>query len=367
MSSRHFDTVVIGGGQAGLAMGCLLKEQARSFVILEAAARVGASWRSRWDSLRLFTPAKFNGLPRVPFPAEAFSFPTKDETADYLEAYAARLQLPVRTGTRVERLARDGGRFALEAGSQEYTCDRVVVATGAYPHPYRPDIASLLDPSILQLHSSEYRNPGQIPAGDVLVVGAGNSGAEIAIELARAGRRVGLSGRATGRIPASSLGRLFGGGPYWFLISRLLSERTPMGRRVKEVSARRGTPLIGATEGEIAAAGVAREPRVAGARDGRLCLEDGRVLDAATVVWATGFRADYRWIALPAFDPQGRPAHRRGVVDAVAGLYFLGLPFLYALSSSLLGGVGEDAAYIASHMLRAAAAGSRSSFAAAAR
>ncbi len=244
MSSGHFDTIVIGGGQAGLAMGAALRERGRSFAILEAGPRVGESWRTRWDSLRLFTPAKFNGLPGMSFPGEDFTFPTKDEAAAYLEEYAARMELPVQLGTRVERLARDGGRFAIEAGQRSYTSDRVVVATGAYSHPWTPELSRRLDRSIVQLHSSEYRNPGGIPHGDVLVVGAGNSGAEIAIELARAGRRVSLSGRPTGRIPADSLGRVLGGKPYWWLISRVLSERTPMGRKVKRISASGSAPVL---------------------------------------------------------------------------------------------------------------------------
>jgi putative flavoprotein involved in K+ transport len=197
MSSGHFDTIVIGGGQAGLAMGAALRQRGRSFAILEAGPRVGESWRSRWDSLRLFTPAKFNGLPGMPFPGEPFSFPTKDEVAAYLEDYAAKMDLPVRLGARVERLARDDGRFAVDAGSRACTADRVVVATGSYANPWTPEHARGLEPSIVQLHSSAYRNPGQVPQGAVLVVGAGNSGAEIAIELARAGRRVRLAGRPT--------------------------------------------------------------------------------------------------------------------------------------------------------------------------
>ena len=209
MSSESFDTVVIGGGQAGLAIGYYLKRQNRRFVILEAGPRVGEAWRGRWDSLRLFTPAKYNGLPGLPFPGADFYFPTKDEVAEYLERYAQRFELPVRLNAKVDALTRRDGRYQLTAGPQRLSAARVVVATGAFRRPRLPAYASELDPALVQLHSSAYRNPTQLPPGSVLVVGAGNSGAEIALEAKASGRRVWLAGRGTGRIPADVLGRLF--------------------------------------------------------------------------------------------------------------------------------------------------------------
>ncbi len=339
-------TVIIGGGQAGLAAGYLLAQRRLEFTILDENHRTGDAWRKRWDSLRLFTPSKYNGLPGLPFPKPAFYFPTKDEAADYLEDYAGRFHLPVRHDVKVRSLARDGSGYAITTGSESLRAQNVIVATGAYQRPFIPPIARALDHGILQLHSSTYCNPGQIPAQNVLVAGAGNSGVEIALELARAGKRVALSGRSVGRIPADKLGKVLGGRPYWFLISRVLSVATPVGRKMRANVVYHGAPLIRASREEVAQAGIEMLPRISGTQEGRPQLEDGRSLPVEAVVWATGFRPEYSWINLPIFDEYGYPLHQRGVVSAAPGLYFLGLPFQSALSSALLGGVGADAAYI---------------------
>lgn len=347
MSSESFDTVVIGAGQAGLAMGYHLKRQNRRFVILETGLRIGEVWRSRWDSLRLFTPVKFNGLPGLPFPGADFYFPTKDEVAGYLERYAQKYELPVRFNAKVDALTRREGRYLLAAGTQRLSADRVVVATGAFQCPYLPAQASDLAPTIVQLHSSAYRNPGQLPAGNVLVVGAGNSGAEIALEARASGRRVWLAGRNPGHIPADVLGRLFGGRLYWWMLSRLLSEDTPIGRKMRAKSLQHGSPLIRLKPKDIPRTGVERVPRLTGLKEGRPALEDGRVLPVSAVVWATGFRPGFDWISLPILDERGYPRHDRGIARDAPRLYFLGLHFQHALTSALLGGVGADAAYIA--------------------
>jgi putative flavoprotein involved in K+ transport len=345
-SSEHeLDTVVVGGGQAGLAMGFYLDRQHRDFVILDAAARVGNTWRNRWDSLRLFTPAFHSGLPGMPFPAPGHSFPTKDQTADYLEAYASRFQLPVRLGRRVQSLARDDGGYLLHAGNEQYTAEHVVVATGPYHHPHMPEFAAALDPTITQLHSSRYRNPDQLPAGDVLVVGAGNSGAEIAVELA-ATRRTHLSGPDVGHAPIWAIHNRLS---LW-LADHLLTVDTSLGRRMRDTRRRRGDPLVRLKPTDILAAGVQRVPRVEGVVDGRPRLADGRLLEVAVVVWATGFRPDFGWIDLPIFNDAGNPVHHRGVVAAAPGLYFLGLPFQYSSTSDHVGGVGRDARHLAQHL-----------------
>jgi putative flavoprotein involved in K+ transport len=340
----------VGAGQAGLAMAYYLAQGRGDFVALDAGQRVGESWRNRWDSLRLFTPAKFSALPGMPFPAPDFYFPTKDEMAANLVAYAARYQLPIRFQMPVETLTRSGDLYRLRAGAQSLLARQVVVATGAYHRPYIPPFAQALDPAVVQLHSQAYRNPAQIPAGNVLVVGAGNSGAEIAIELAHAGRNVWLSGRDVGHIPANTLGRLFGGRPYWWLISRVLSVATPVGRRVRQKTLAQGAPLIHVNKQAIERAGVKRVPRTTGASNGQPQLDDGQLPEIAAVVWATGFRPDFHWIDLPICDAQGYPLHTRGVVPTAPGLYFLGLPFQSALTSGLIGGVGADARYIADHI-----------------
>ena len=342
-----FNTIVIGGGQAGLAAGYFLTQRGKNLLIFDENQRTGASWRSRWDSLRLFTPSQFNSLPGLPFPKPAYYFPTKDEVADYLEGYASQFQLPVRHGVKVEKLSRDDQGYRLSTGAASFSARNVVVATGAYHKPHTPTFASQLDPAILQLHSSAYCNPQQIPVQNVLVVGVGNSGAEIGLELARAGKRVWLAGRNVGHIPADSLGSVFGGRPYWWFISRVLSVDTPIGRKMRSNVLYHGSPLIRAHRQLVADAGVEFIPRVSGIQAGKPQLEDGRSLPVEGVIWATGFRPDFTWIDLPVFDEYGYPRHQRGVIQDAPCLYFVGLHFQTALSSALLGGVSADAGYIA--------------------
>jgi putative flavoprotein involved in K+ transport len=345
-TEQRFDTVVIGGGQAGLAMGYFLAQQHRDFVILEAADRLGETWRNRWDSLRLFTPAFHNGLPGMPLPPPGGYFPTKDETADYLEAYATTFRLPVRLDRHVDALTRHGDGYLITAGDERYLTNHVVVATGPYRHPKTPEFAYALDPAITQLHSSGYRNPRQLPdTGDVLVVGAGNSGAEIAVELAAA-RTTYLSGRDTGVAPL----RLIHNRLTLWLADHLLTVDTRLGQMMRRAGAHRGDPLVRLNRRAIAAAGVERVPRVDTIAGGKPRLEDGRTLDVAVVIWATGFDLDLGWIQLPIFDDRGYPIHHRGVVAAAPGLYFLGLPFQHSPTSTHVGGVGKDARYIAEHL-----------------
>jgi len=346
-----FETIVVGGGQAGLAVGYYLKRQGRPFVILDANERIGGSWRTRtWNSLRLFTPARFDGLPGWDFPAPAWSYPTARETADYLEAYAARFELPVRLRTPVDRLSKEDGRYVVESGERRFEADNVVIATGFYGVPSMPDFAPELDPRIVQMHSSEYRDPAQLQPGGVLLVGAGNSGADIGLELAST-HRVWLSGRDKGQVPVrieSRKARVVVP-VLWFIASRILTTRTPVGRKVRPHVLAEGAPLIRVKSEDLAAAGVERVPKTVGVRDGLPLLEDGRSLDVANVIWCTGFRQDFSWIEAPVFDDDAEVVHARGVCSE-HGLYFLGLDFLYSFTSENVGGVGRDARYIAGHI-----------------
>jgi putative flavoprotein involved in K+ transport len=363
MRHEAIQTVIIGAGQAGLSVGYHLARRGAPFVILEANQRVGDTWRRRWDSLRLFTPARFDGLDGFPFPASRNAFPSKDDMADYLEAYAERFALPVRTGVTVDRVSRQEGGFLVSAGDLRISAEHVVVAMATYQKPKVPAFAAQLDPGIVQLHSLDYRNPGQLRDGGVLIVGAGNSGSEIAMELARAGYATWMSGRDTGHIPfridgpAARLGlvRLVLRG----LFHRVLTMDTPIGRKARPNIVSKGTPLIRVKPGDLAAAGVARVPRTAGVRGGRPELDDGRVMDVANVIWCTGFEPGFSWIDLPVFDGDGEPEHQRGIVPAAPGLSFVGLHFLYAMSSTMIHGVGRDAEYLAERIAgRAAAVGS---------
>jgi putative flavoprotein involved in K+ transport len=350
----RIETVIVGGGQAGLAVGYHLARRDRPFVILDADRRVGDAWRRRWDSLRLFTPARYSGLPGWPFPAPPSSHPTRDEVADYLEAYAARFDLPVDNGVRVDRLTRDGGRFLVLAGDRRWEADQVVVASGAYQRHRIPPFASELDPGIVQLDTSRYRNPTQLRDGGVLVVGAGNSGAEIAYEVSD-DHPTWLSGPGTGHIPVRTGGRWdrLLTPPFWWFASRLLTVDTPLGRKVRPKALHTPAPLERVRPKELAAAGVERGPRTVGVRDGLPVLEDGRVMEVANLIWCTGSRPDFGWVDLPVFDHDGLPRHDRGVVASVPGLYFIGLWFLSGFTSSLLGGVGRDAERIADRITAA--------------
>jgi putative flavoprotein involved in K+ transport len=348
---ERFETVVVGAGQAGLAVGHHLARRDLDFVILDADARVGDGWRRRWDTLRLFTPAAYSGLPGMPFPAPSAHLPNKDEVADYLERYAERFDLPVRGGARVERLGWNGERYELRAGPHRLEAASVVVATGPFQRPRVPAVAARLAPEVHQRHSSDYHGPFDLPAGPALVVGAGNSGAQIALELSRY-RPVWLAGRETGHLPRRVLGR----DVYdwlWPLFQRLTVD-TRLGRRLRE-RARRGDPLVGIPARALTDAGIARVGRVTEVRDGWPVCE-GEVLRPRVVVWCTGFDPDYSWIQLPVLDAAGWPRHRRGVAtDAPGGgLYFVGLRFQHRMTSALLGGVGADADFVAARVARRA-------------
>lgn len=348
---ERFSVVVIGAGQAGLSVGYYLARLGLDFVILDAAERIGDSWRKRWDSLRLFTPARYDGLVGMAFPAPGSSFPTKDEMADYLEAYARRFALPVRTGTRVERVSRSGERYFVRTANGVIEADQVVIAMASYQQARVPAFAGELRPELCQLHSSEYRSPAQLRPGAVLLAGAGNSGAEIAVELARSGHAVSLAGRDTGHVPFRIDGlaaRLFlTRFVLRFIFHHLLTIRTPLGRKARRAGSGKGGPLIRTKPRDLANAGISRVARVTGVRDGLPLLEDGRVLEVTNVVWCTGFHPGFSWIDLPVFDESGNPHQDGGIARNEPGLYFVGLHFLYAMSSTMIHGVARDAARIA--------------------
>jgi len=358
MNLERYETVIIGGGQAGLSTGYHLAKAGRRFTILDANARVGDAWRKRWDSLRLFTPAELNGLPGLKFPARNWTFPTKDDMADFLEAYATKFQLPVRTGMRVERLSKPGHRFVVETADTTFEADTVVVASGAYQKRRIPDFALDLEPRIMQLHSSEYRNPAQLRPGGVLIVGAGNSGCDIAMDVAPSHKTL-LAGRyfrspgGPSRHPIANLIAM----PILF---HLLTIDTPIGRRLKRGTLGHGsTPVERVTRKMLATAGVEMVGRVEGVRDGRPVLADGAMPDVTNVIWCTGFSAGLDWIDLPIHDESGQAREVRGVSTDVPGLYFVGRPFQYALISESVGGSARDSGYIAKQIIRRASTRAR--------
>ena len=341
--------VVIGAGQSGLSVGYHLKKLGIEFVILDANARVGDSWRQRWDSLRLFTPARFNGLDGMPFPGPRYAFPTKDEMADYLESYAAHFQLPVLNATRVQRLSQDGSRYLVDAGSRQFEANHVVVAMASYQGPKIPAFAKELSPEIVQLHSCEYKSPSQLQPGGVLIVGTANSGAEIAMETAT-GHPTWMAGRDVGQMP-------FNIKNFWvqrvvlpilfrIVFHRILTVGTPMGRKVRGKMISAGLPRIRQRRTELDRVGVQWVDKVVGVTNGRPRLADGSTLDVPNVIWCTGYDLGLSWIDLPIFEPNGEPRQVSGLVEGEPGLYFVGQHFQHSVSSTMIHGAGRDAAFI---------------------
>ncbi len=357
-TTEQVGTLVIGGGQAGLSVGHHLAQRGVSFTIVDADERIGDQWRRRWDSLRLFTPARYDGLDGMPYPSDPGYFPTKDEFADYLEHYARTFDLPVRSGVRVQRLSatEDGGYLAETDGGGALAADQVVVAMGGYQRPRTPAFAAELDPDVVQVHAGRYQRPAQLQPGATLVVGAGNSGAEIAMDLVRddPDREVVVAGRDVGQIPFRIAGR-FGraaGVPLvvGWLFHRVFTIDTRPGRVMRHKVLTQGGPLIRVRRSDLARRGVELTDKVAGVENGQPVLEDGRVLDVANVVWCTGFDPGLEWIDLPIHAGHAGVTHEAGVVPSQPGLFFVGLPFLYSLSSAMVNGVGRDAARIADHV-----------------
>jgi putative flavoprotein involved in K+ transport len=345
---QHREVVVIGGGQAGLAIGYFLAEQGRQLAILDAAGKPAAMWRSRWDSIRLFTPARHNGLPGLAFPGDPDSYPGRDEVVAYLTEYAQRFELPVEYNSRVQSVrARDDRGFRLELADRTYEADQVVVATGPFQVPFTPAIAADLGGDVAQMHSSDYRSPADLPAGTVLVVGGGNTGYQIAAELAQS-REVHLAvGARQTPLPQRILGRdLFRYLEATGLMRKTVTSR--IGQRMKD----RET-LIGSSPRAARKQGIRMRPRATAASNATVTFADGSRLAVDAVVWATGYRLDHSFVELPIFEDHGRLRHRRGVTEA-PGLYFLGLPWQHTRGSALLGWVKDDAQFIAQRIAQAA-------------
>jgi len=351
--AEQFDTIVIGAGQTGLMVGYELSRSGVDYVVLDANERVGDAWRKRWDSLRLFTPAWMNGLPGLPFPAHGADYVSKDQVADYLEGYARHMALPVRNGVRVEGLTRSGDGYVVRTNAGTFEARNVVVAMANYQVPKLPDFAPELDPGVVQMHSSQYRNPSQLQEGGVLVVGMGNSGADIALEVAQTHSTF-ASGKETGHIPFRLerwFGRWIGVRVVRFAAVNVLNTSTPIGRRARPKMLTKAAPLVRVKPKDLAAAGVERVDRIEGVVDGVARTEAGRALDVANVIWCTGFEPGFAWIDLPVFDETGKPRHERGVVVEQPGLYFVGLFFLHSLWSETLTGMQADARYVVGHLV----------------
>src|ERR687897_2121181 len=334
------EVAVVGGGQAGLAMGYYLREQGRRFVIFERGDSIAPAWRERWDSLRLFTPRGYSALPGVPFPGDPDDYPMRDEVISYLERYADTFEQSIELSSDVRRLFEEDGRFVLNIDGRTITADQVVVATGPFQTPYVPSLAEKLDSNVWQAHSTGYRRPSDLPEGTVLVVGGGNTGFQIAKELSATHKVVLSVGSKQKPLPQRIAGRdLF----WWLTKTRLLS--TTVESRLGSKLRSRDT-LIGSSPRELKRRyGVELKPRAIDAAGRTVRFEDESELEVDAVIWATGYRPDFSWIDLPILDSNGRLRHRRGVTD-VPGLYFLGLTWQWTRGSALIGWVKDDAAFL---------------------
>ena len=350
MSTIVLDTAVIGAGAAGLFVGKELADRGIPFEMFDERARIGDTWRERYRSLRLFSPRPFLSLPGLRPDVGRFGYPTGAQMGDYLEQYARHFRLPVRTSTRVVALTRRAdGLFRLELGNgDEVLAERVVVTAGAHSVPIVPEFARELDPSIRQLHSLDYQGPEQFADGPVLVVGAGNSGTDIALEAARNGHAVTLAGRHPGHVPVDidkPIGNLLTG-----LFIRKLRNTTidsAKGRAMKEAALHHGLMLIRNKVADLERAGVAQVGRIDHMEAGRPVTADGAAIEAATVVWCTGSRPDLGWIDVDGVtDADGYPVEYRGIANGCPGLAFVGMPFQYSAVSVTLMGMGRDAEYV---------------------
>jgi putative flavoprotein involved in K+ transport len=348
---RH-EVVIIGAGQCGLAAAHDLAKREIDHVVLEANERIGDNWRTRYDSLKLYSPAKYDALPGLPMPLPRNAYPTGHQMADYLEAYAAHFDLPVRTGVAIDGLRRANGAgdgYLVTAGERAFAARQVVIAAGYFRQPHIPAFGAELDPAIRQIHSSDYRRPSQLADGAALVVGLSHSGADLAIEAASHGHSTILSGKGHGQLPVSVDSRLgqLGWPVMKFVASNLLTLRTPIGRKMAPEIRKGGAPLLRHRRGDLLHAGIElTDARTVGVKDGKPMLADGRVLDVANVIWCTGFRPDFSWVDVPIFGEDGWPQQERGVVGSAPGLYFLGVIFQYGFTSMLVVGAGRDAAYV---------------------
>ena len=340
-SPEHLDVAVVGGGQAGMAMGHYLREQGLRFTIFERGDSIAPAWRERWDSLTLFTPRRYSALPGLPFPGDPDGYPTRDEVIAYLEHYAETFELPIELDSAVRGLSRDDGRFVLQLDGRTVTADQVVVATGPFQEPFVPKAAEQLAPEVWQVHSTGYRRPSDVPEGTVLIVGGGNTGFQIAKELSATHRVVLSIGSEQKPLPQRIAGRdLF----WWLTKTRLLA--TTVESRLGSRLQHRDT-LIGSSPRELERRyGVELKPRVTDASGRAVRFGDGSQLEVDAVIWATGYRPDFSWIDLPIFDENGRLRHRRGGTD-VPGLSFLGLTWEWTRGSALIGWVKDDAEYLA--------------------
>jgi putative flavoprotein involved in K+ transport len=339
-----YDVLVIGAGQAGLTLGYYLRQAGLPFVIVDAADQIGAAWAQRWDSLVLFTPRQYNAMPGLGFDGDPGWEPTRDEVISYLHRFATEHELPIELHSPVTALEERDGRYMAELPGRMIAADQVVVATGPFQKPRIPAFASSVAAEVYQTHSIGYRRARDVPPGRVVVVGGGNTGYQIAEELAADHEVVLAVGSRQTPLPR----RLFGRQIFWWLTRLGLLNVSVESRLGKRFSRREA--LIGSSPHKAGRSGIVLKPRAEGASGRTVRFADGTATDVDAIIWATGYRPDYSWITPPVVDAEGRVRHRRGVTDR-PGLYFLGLTWQHTRGSALLGFVSGDARYISEQVI----------------
>ncbi|MGB8955781.1 MAG: NAD(P)/FAD-dependent oxidoreductase [Tumebacillaceae bacterium] len=344
MLAHDVDVLVIGAGQAGLAMAYHLGKKSVSYLLLDSNRQVGDSWRNRYDSLKLFTPRSSNALPGLEMSGNPHGFPSKDEVADYLEFYARHHKINVRMNETVEQVVQESNGFRVTTRQGEWTARNIVVASGPFHTPFIPQLAGAVSDSVYQVHTASYRNPSQLQEGAVVVVGAGNSGVQIAVELAATGREVSLAvGEPMKLLPYQVLNRSI----FWWLdklgITRV-SVNTKLGQKLSKRA-----PIIGKDIKPLISRGAVKlRPRARSIEGRSVTFADGTSCEVSNIIWSTGYQNDYSWLQVQGlFDQDGKLMHDRGKTP-VPGVYFLGLHWQHNLGSGMMLGVGEDAEYLAS-------------------
>ena len=339
-----FDYIIVGAGQAGLAMAYQLKQAKANFLILDGEHEIGASWLKRWDSLKLFTPTEFNHLPGMSFPAAKDHYPDKYDVANYFKAYAKQFELPVKLATKVLKVEQSTIGFQLVCAQKTYQCKQVIIASGPFHTPFIPPCHEALSADIKQIHSRDYRSPEQLVEGDTLVVGAGDSGFQILQEIAQhdENRQVYFSGSTNAlTIPQEFLGKTLW---WWFKLLGVLSANkyTWLGKKIQQ----KMQPVIGIDiKALLARKNVTSVGHTLNADDKTLYCQQANLTSIKNIIWSTGFRADFSWIKNLELDQQGYPVNYRGV-SSTKGMYFIGLPWMYTRGSATLGGVYKDAQYL---------------------
>ncbi|WP_243355233.1 flavin-containing monooxygenase [Bacillus litorisediminis] len=343
---KNFDVVVVGAGQAGIAMGYYLKEAGLSFLLLDANSQIGDSWRQRYESLVLFTPRAYSSLPGLPMRGDQEGFPSKDEMAAYLEEYVKHFNLPVMLDTIVKKVSKNDRGFEISTNHGVLGAKQVVIASGAFQKPYIPILFNESESDLFQIHSSSYRSPSQIPDGPVLVVGGGNSGAQIAAELTDDREVFMAVSHPFKFLPLRVLGKSI-----FFWLERFGLLHAGIDTKKGKWFQKQSDPIFGKElKSLLAQKKITLKPRVEKIQSNEVIFADKSKQSIRNIIWATGFTPSYDWIDIDGVTSRdGKPIHKRGL-SPVKGLYFIGLPWQYQRGSALICGVGRDAKFLISYV-----------------